>query len=116
MIFSGATGPQVTKFHDFSWFLHSDTNSSPCSQFYPPGQTLIGSSTYQVSIWYQYYRAGMIISAATGPIVTKFHGFYSFSTLTPILAHVASLIHQERLLSGPAHTQSQFGTTIIGLP
>ena len=57
MIFSGATGLQVTKFHDFSWFLHSDTNSSPCSQSYLPGQTPIWSSTYPESIWYQDYRA-----------------------------------------------------------
>ena len=58
----------------------------------------------------------MIISAATGPIVTKFHGFYSFSTLTPILAHVASLIQQDRLPSGPAHNQNQFSIKILGLP
>ena len=78
MIFSGATGPQVTKFHDFSWFLHSDTNSSPCSQFYPPGQTSIGSSTYQDLIWYHDYRATMILSGAKGPQVTKFHDFSWF--------------------------------------
>ena len=78
MIFSGATGPQVTKFHDFSWSFISDTNSSPCSQSYPPGQTPIGSSTYPESIWYQDYRATMILSAATGPQVTKFHNFSWF--------------------------------------
>ena len=78
MIFSGATGTQVTEFHDFSWFFHSDTNSSPCSQSYPPGQTPIGSSTYPESIWYQDYRATMILSAATGPQVTKFHNFSWF--------------------------------------
>ena len=75
MIFSGATGTQLTEFHDFSWFFHSDTNSSPCSQFYPPGQTSIGSNTYLESIWYQDYRATLIFSGAKGPQVTKIHDF-----------------------------------------
>ena len=58
----------------------------------------------------------MIFSGATGPQVTKFHDFSWFNTLKPILAHVASPIYQDRLLFGQAHTQSQFGIKIIGLP
>ena len=52
-IFSGATGSNVPKFTDFQWFFLFETNSTPCSQSYTPGQTPIGSSTYPAAFWYK---------------------------------------------------------------